>query len=255
MNINNTSSNIQNISQQLASGNRINSAANDAAGLAIAERMSAQERGTNQGTRNTADMQSLVRTAEGALSSINSGLQRLNELALQASNGILTDSDRNNMQREVNQILDHIQSVSENTQFNARNLLDGTAQNLNTASSPNGTGPSVSIPGMSLEALGLEGFSVNNGEIDIGAIHAAMNIVNGARSNLGAMENRMNHIMTSNDISALNLASSRSRIADTDMALASMELSRERVLEQYQLAAQRREMERMEDQSQRLFTL
>jgi len=254
----NSSSNIQNLSQQLASGNRINSAADDAAGLAISERMSAQERGLAQGTRNTADMQSLVNTAEGALSSINSNLQRLNELGLQASNGILTDSDRANIQHEVDQILENINSIAQSTQFNTRNLLDGSSNNLHTASSPDGSGPTVSLPSMTLEDLGLEGFNVTeltNGRVDLSAIHNAMNMVNGARSELGAMSNRMDYIMTSNDISQLNLASARSRIQDTDMAQATMELSRERVLEQYQIASQRREMEQLETQNQRLFTL
>ncbi|MCL2851922.1 MAG: flagellin [Defluviitaleaceae bacterium] len=249
----NSTSQIQNLSQQIGSGRQINSAADNAAGLGIAERMSAQERGFQQGTRNTADMQSLVRTAEGALSSINSSLQRINELALQASNGIMTASDRALIQNEVSQLLDQIQSVSEQTQFNTRNLLDGTATDLHTASSPDGSGMSVSIPGMSLSDLGIEGFDVT-GNFDLSAIHNAMNTVNAARSNLGAMSNRMDYVMTSNDISSMNLAASRSRIEDTDMARATMELERERLLEQYQLAAQQREQERLEDQSQRLFT-
>ena len=249
----NSSSQIQNLSRQISSGKQINSAADNPAGLAISEGMSAQERGLHQGTRNTADMQSLVNTAEGALSSINSNLQRLNELALQASNGILNASDRANIQVEVNQILENIEQISQTTQFNTRNLLDGSATNLHTASSPDGSGMSVSIPGMSLSDLGLEGFDVT-GNFDIQRIHSAMNNVNAARGSLGAMSNRMDYIMTSNDISALNLASARSRIEDTDMAQAASELARERVLEQYQVAAQRREQERLENQTQRLFT-
>ena len=249
----NSTSQIQNLSRQIASGRQINSAADNAAGLAIAERMSAQERGLQQGTRNTADMQSLVNTAEGALSSINSNLQRLNELALQASNGIMTASDRANIQLEVNQILDNIQHIAQTTQFNTRNLLDGSATGLHTASSPNGSGMTVSIPGMSLSDLGLEGFDVT-GDFEINDILNAMNMVNAARSELGASSNRMDFVMTSNNIASLNLASARSRIEDTDMARATAELARERVLEQYQIASQRRERERLEDQTQRLFT-
>ena len=252
MSINN-SSQILNLSQQLSSGLRINSAADDAAGLGIAERMSAQERGFQQGTRNAADMQSLVNTAEGALSSINSNLLRLNELALQASNGILTDFDRGLIQHEVNQILDNIQLMSQTTQFNTRNLLDGTATNLHTATSPDGSGMTVSIPGMSLEELGIEGFDVT-GDFNINDILNAMNMVNAARSRLGAYSNRMDFVMTSNEISSLNLAAARSRIQDTDMALATMELARERVLEQYQMASHRRERERLEEQTQRLLS-
>jgi len=250
----NSGSQIQSLSQQIASGRQINSAADNAAGLGIAERMSAQERGLNQGTRNTADMQSLARTAEGAMSSINNNLQRLNELALQATNGIMTDSDRGNIQREVDQILDNIQQTSQSTQFNTRNLLDGSAQNLHTASSPDGSGMSVSIPDMSLESLGLDGFNVT-GNFDLSSIHNAMNMVNSARSQLGATSNRMDYVMTSNDITSLNLASARSRIEDTDMARATSELAQERVIEQYQISMQQREQEQLETQTQRLFTM
>ena len=249
----NTTSQIQNLSKQISSGKQINSAADNAAGLGIAEKMRAQENGTNQGTRNTADMQSLVNTAEGALSSVSSNLQRLNELALQASNGIMTSSDRTLIQKEVDQVLDNIQSISQSTQFNTRNLLNGEANELHTASSPDGSGMTVSIPSMSLQDLGLEGFNVT-GNFDLSSIHSAMNTVSSARSNLGATSNRMDYVMTSNDISALNLASSRSRIEDTDMARATMELEKERVLEQYQVAAQKRENEQKEDQVKRLFT-
>ena len=249
----NSTSQMQNLSRQLASGRQINSAADNAAGLGITQRMSAQERGFQQGTRNTADMQNLVNTAEGALSSINENLQRLNELALQASNGIFTASDRALIQHEVDQILENIDSTARATQFNTRNLLDGSQDRLHTASSPDGTGPGVSIPEISLYTLGLEGFNVTGDSIDIGAIHSAMNIVNEARSNLGATSNRMSYIITSNDISALNLAASRSRIEDTDMARATMEMERERVLEQYQVSMMRREREQLETKNQRLF--
>ncbi|MCL2617691.1 MAG: flagellin [Defluviitaleaceae bacterium] len=249
----NSGSQIQNLSQQLSTGRQINSAADNAAGLGIAQGLSAQERGLNQGTRNTADMQSLVNTAEGALSSINSNLQRLNELALQSGNGIMNDRDRANIQREVDQILDNIQQTSQTTQFNTRNLLDGNATNLHTASSPDGSGMSVSIPGMSLESLGLEGFNVTE-NFDLSAIHNAMNMVNAARGELGAVSNRMDYVMTSNDITSLNLASARSRIEDTDMARATTELASARVQEQYQLAMQRQDQEQLENQTQRLFT-
>jgi flagellin len=251
----NVSNNIQNLSRQLASGRQINSAADNAAGLGITQRMSAQERGLAQGTRNTADMQSLVNTAEGALSSINEGLLRLNEIAVQASSGIMVQADRNILQVEVDQIISNINHIAGTTQFNTRNLLDGSAQNLNTASSPSGTGQQVSIQRMSAEYLGLEGFNVTDpSRIDLSAVHNAINAVNAERANLGANSNRMDFVMTSNDISQLNLAASRSRIEDTDMALASMQLEQQRVLEQYQIASQRREQEQLENQTQRLFT-
>jgi flagellin len=216
--------------------------------------MSSQERGIAQGTRNTADMQSLVRTAEGALSSIGSQLQRLNEISIQALNDTLTRSDREVLQTEVNQILGGIQSVSDSTQFNTRNLLDGSARGLHTASSPDGSGMQVSISPFSLEALGIAGFNVTDPRnINLDALQSAMATVNSSRAELGAQSNRMDFTMISNDITQLNLAAARSRIQDTDMARAMMDLTKERVLEQYQIAGARREMEQMEQQTQRLF--
>ena len=229
--------------KQLSSGLRINSAADDAAGLAISQRMEAQVRGLDQGTRNTADMQSLVRTAEGAMSTIGDSLQRINQLSIQASNGTLTDADRGIIQREVSQLLNHIDQTASQAQFNTKNLLDGTATNLNTASSPNGTGPQVSIPEMSLKALGLENFDVTANNFDISSIQNALNQVNSARASLGATENRMNHIMTSNDITSLNMAASKSRIADADMALAAMNNNREKLLQDYRIMSLNRQKE------------
>lgn len=252
----NSSSSMQRLSSQLSSGKQINSAADNAAGLGIAEKLRSQEGGLNQGTRNTADMQSLVRTADGVLGSINDNLQRLNELALQASNGILTQSDRGLIQLEVNQIIENIDTMAQSTQFNTRNLLDGSVDGLNTASGADGRGQQISISSMSAQSLGISGFNVTNpSNIDLGAIATAMSTVNGQRTDIGAASNRMDFVMSSNDIASLNMASSRSRIEDTDMAKAMSDMSKARVLEQYQVASKRRQMEQMETQTQRLFNM
>ena len=230
-------------SMQIASGNRIPSAATDAAGQAIASRLESQVSGNTQGAANTADMRNLVNTAEGGMSAISENLQRLNELSLQAQNGLLTNQDRAIIQNEVSQILQSIESISQQTQWGGRNLLDGQAQNLNTASFPDGTGPQVSIPEMSLASLGLEGFDVTSAGFDPGAVSNAMDTVAAARAGLGATANAMGSIISNNETAAINQAAARSRIADTDIARASTELSQEQAAQQYQIYAQERAQE------------
>jgi len=138
---------------------RINSAADDAAGLAISNALESQVRGLDMGTHNTLNMQSLVTTAEGGLSTISDSLQRMRELSIQASNGIMTDDQRAMIQTEVAQLRDHINMTTRNTQWNGMNILDGSF-NGHTASDAMGRGASVNIPDMSTIALGLDNFDV-----------------------------------------------------------------------------------------------
>lgn len=225
---------MQQINMRLASGNRINSAADDAAGAAVIERMQAQINGLRQGIDNVSDMRNLVRTAEGGLDAVNDGLQRARELSLQASNGILTDAQRGIIQNEIDNIMQGIGDTIQNTEFNEQRLLDGTFSDMHTAASPDGSGMTVTIPEMSVEALGLDGYDVT-GDFSLDTIDAAMNIVNATRADLGAISNRFEHTMTSNDISALNLAASRSRFADADMAREFSQMERVRLLEEFQI--------------------
>ena len=224
---------MQQLSAQLATGNRVNSAADDAAGSAIIEQMTAQINGFEQATSNVADMQNLVRTAEGGLNSIDDSLQRVRELSLQASNGTLSGANREIIQGEINQIMQSIDSTVSNTEFNNQPLLDGSFANANTAASPDGTGPEVTIPAMSVAALGLEDFDVT-GDFDIADVDAALATVSAARAELGALTNRFDNTMDSNDISALNLAAARSRVQDTDVARAYSEREQARLMQEFQ---------------------
>jgi len=228
---------------RLASGQRINSAKDDAAGLAISEKIGAQIRGLDQGTANTMDMQNLVNTAEGALSSIGDSLQRIRELSLQASNGIYTNEDRALMQKEADQLMSQIDSVSSGTQFNTKNLLDGSFNNQNTASDANGNGPSVSIGNMSSSMLLGPGKLDLVAGVDLSRIDNAMSMVNNQRSYLGAMSNRFDSTVATNQITSLNLSASKSRIADADIAKEAMNLSKENVLQQYRIQAQKRKQD------------
>jgi len=239
--VNNTQNNRP--AQRLASGKRINSAADDAAGLAISEKLESLIRGLNKGTENAGGMQNLLTVADGGLDSITSSLQRVNELGLQAQNGILNQSDRANIQREIDQLLSHIDQVAGSTQFNTRNLLDGSASDLHTAANPDGSGMSVTISNFGTSSLGVSGFDVTSGSFDLDRISRALNQVNEARSIIGASTNRLDYNIQNNQISAENLAKAKSRIADADMGRESINFSTNRILEQYKLFSMRSQMQ------------
>lgn len=246
--------------QRIASGLRINSAADDAAGLAISEGLTAQIRGFDQAVRNVQDMQSLVRTAEGGLTSIGDNLQRMRELTIQASNGILTDSDRQLIQLEIDQLTQEIDRTAENTEFNTMRLLDGSfsaedGRGLHTSADPFARGPEITIGNMSSGMILTEPVDVTGGDIASGtgnvlegmlsSIDNAMSRVSGVRSYLGAMENRFDTTIASHQTTNLNLSAGRSRIRDADIALEVMRAEQERILEQTQVEAHRRRQEQM----------
>lgn len=231
---------------RISSGQRINSAADDAAGLAISEMMNAQIRSIDQGTRNALDMQSLVNTAEGGLSNISDSLIRIRELSVQAANDTNTQAERELIQHEITQLAEGIQAVVDNTQFNTRNLLDGGGQGLHAAVSPDGSGPTVNIGNMSGIAQAIANFNVT-GTFEIGALDGLISEVAGARANIGAMSNRFDFVADGNNITSLNLASARSRIADADIAREMMNLEQARVIDQMQVMMHRQAQEREED--------
>jgi len=239
--IGNNNTNLNTIYQRLSSGNRINSAADDAAGLAISEKISAQVAGLDRGTQNAQDMQGLLRTAEGGLSNINDALTRMRELGVQASNGIYTDSDRSLLQDEVSNLKSFIQDSAQGTEFNTMRLLDGSFANKHMASSPDGSGMTINLENASLETLGIEDFDVTQ-NIDLEAIDSALSAVNTARSKIGASINRIDHTVNSNEVSYENQVASLSRIADADMAKESTRLSAENLRTQYSLFMQKEQM-------------
>ncbi len=229
---------------KITTGNRINSAADDASGLAIMEKMEAQINGLDQGIDNTYDMQNLIKTADGGLETINDSLIRIRELSVQAANGIYGDGERSIMQQEVNQLLDHIKSVTGSLEFNNKNLLGGGAENLHTASQADGGGMTVNIPDLKNLLSGLEGYDLTK-QIDIDAIDEALSAVNVVRSELGAAYNRMDHTINSNSVTLLNQMAAKSRIADMDMAKGISDWSKERVLNDLQIYNTRMKMDQM----------
>jgi len=233
---------------RIATGQRINSAADDAAGLGITEKMTAQIRGLDQATNNVMDMQNLINTAEGGLSTISDSLQRIRELGVQSLNGTLTQADRDNIQAEVSQLTQEINAVSSRAEFNGIKLLDGSlsvedGRGLHTAADASGRGPTVNIGNMSSDMLLGSDFSVAGGDVDLSQIDRALSVVSGQRSYLGAMSNRFDTTIAGNQITNLNQAAARSRIRDQDIPLAVMKMQQEQVIIQAQTMVQQKRQE------------
>ena len=161
----------------------------DPAGSAIAQKHLSQAKGYEQGVRNGEDGLSAVKTADEALSNITGSLQRIRELSVQASStAIYSDSDRQSMQKEIDQLKEHITSIARDTQFNTKHLLDGSMADMHLALNPQGGGLSIKMEDMTLENLGIKDYSVT-GKFDISTIDDALEKVSSARSSLGAQSN------------------------------------------------------------------
>lgn len=234
--------NIASVSTQayarISSGSKINSASDNAAGLSITQGMDSQIKGMEQNVDNISAMSDLANTADGALEGIGESLGRIRELAVQASNGILTDSDKSIIQSEITQLMDGINSTSKNTEFNTIKLLDGSFSDKNTAMNPSGTGRQISIASGGLESLGIEGFDVT-GSFDIATIDDALAKVSDSRSNLGSATNAFQHATNNTLNNIVNLTSAKSQIEDTDMATEISNIKRQQVLDQYSIFAQK----------------
>lgn len=235
----------------LASGKRINSAADDAAGLAIAQKLLTQSNGYDVGKRNAATSQDMTKVAEGALGSITDNLQRIRELSVQASNtAVYGDTERNAMQQEIDQLKQSISDTASQTQFNTMNLLDGTMGESNVAMNPDGSGMAINMPDSTLAALGIADFDVT-GNFDISTIDDALEKVTSARGELGVTSNRLDHAMNYNSYASFNMTASRSRIEDLDYGAAVTEKKKNEVLEQYRFMMQKKQ----EDENGRVVQL
>lgn len=211
--------------EKLSSGKRINRAADDAAGLAISQKMRAQVNGLQAASRNALDGISLVQTAEGAMTEIHAMLQRMRELAVQASNGTYNSDDLATTQNEVAQLLTEIDNIAVNTNFNEKNLLDGTlpvggiqlqiGANAGNVMRFTITSLLTSAAGMAINGVDL----VSNPAGAITSIDGAIKNVSDVRSKLGAIQNRLEHTIANLDNTAENLTAAMSRIEDLDMAL------------------------------------
>lgn len=225
--------------QRLSSGLRINSAKDDAAGLAISERMTSQIRGMNQAARNANDGISLAQTAEGALVEIGNNLQRIRELAVQSANATNSEDDREALQKEVTQLIDEIQRVGEQTSFNGTKLLDGNfaSQIFQVGANKDETIEFTDIVDTTASGLGVDGVDISGADGTAAAdaietIDDALKIVNSTRADLGAIQNRFSSAIANLQTSAENLSAFRSRIQDADFAAETAALTRAQILQQ-----------------------
>ena len=222
--------------EKLSSGLRINRAGDDAAGLAISEKMRSQIRGLNQGSTNAQDGISLVQTTEGALTETHSMLQRLKTLAVQSSNGTYTDSDRALIQKEVDQLTTEITRIASQTEFNGLNVLSNNGQTVKfQVGNKDGQTISVTMKAMDAKTLKLDTLDMSTSAKapkTLTTIEAAIKTVSEHRATLGAVQNRLEHTIASTDTTSENLQASESRIRDTDMAKEMMEYTKSNILTQ-----------------------
>ena len=230
------SSALQKSTEKLSSGYKINRAGDDAAGLSISEKMRSQIRGLNKASDNAQDGISLIQVAEGALNETHSILQRMNELATQAANDTNTDTDRGAIGAEMTQLKDEIDRIQSTTQFNTQNLLDGnfTGKNLQIGSL-SGQTIAISISQMDAASLGVDGLDVTSNSAAgtaMSKIQAAIDTVSTQRSDLGALQNRLEHTINNLDTTSENTSAAESRIRDTDMADEMVQYSKNNILAQ-----------------------
>jgi flagellin len=222
--------------EKLSSGYKINRAGDDAAGLAISEKMRSQVRGLDRASTNAQDGISLIQVAEGALNETHSILQRMNELATQAANDTNTSIDRSNVQQEINQLTSEIDRIRSTTQFNTMNLLDGGFQDKNLqVGSLSGQKISISISNMNATTLGvgsLQVTSFSSAGAAMKDIQSAIDKVSTQRAYLGAIQNRLEHTIANLDTTSENTSAAESRIRDTDMANEMVNYSKNNILQQ-----------------------
>jgi flagellin len=232
--LNVNSSTLGKSTEKLSSGYKINRAADDAAGLAMSEKMRRQVRGLTQASANAQDGVSMVQTAEGALNEVHDMLQRMNELAVKAANGTLASEDRDYVDLEVQALMSEIDRVAKDTDFNGIKLLNAS-QTINIQV---GLAGSNTI-GIELGSIGKTGLSLSgdtksqsNAKTMIGTVEGAIEKLNEKRAKLGAVQNRLEHTINNLDNVAENTQAAESRIRDTDMATEMVKYANNNILAQ-----------------------
>jgi flagellin len=224
--------------EKLSSGMRINRAGDDAAGLAISEKMRGQIKGLDMATKNAQDGISMIQTAEGALNETHAIIQRIRELAVQSANDTNTDSDREKLQLEVTQLVEEVNRIASTTEFNTRVLMngdyedDGLVFHIGANKDQN---VELTFNDMKADALGLDSFNVEDQESAndaIEVINTALESVSGERAKLGATQNRLEHTINNLRVSSENLQAAESRIRDADMASEMVNISKDKIISQ-----------------------
>jgi flagellin len=224
--------------KRLSSGFRINSAADDAAGLQISNRLTSQVNGLNQAISNANDGISVAQVAEGAMEEITTALQRIRTLAVQSQNGINGSADRAALQKEVSALKSEITRVAQNTQFGGVDLLKGT-YSASFLVGANG-GQNIDVKLKQSNGYGVSGLNIKNLSVltvagaasALSNIDSAIKTIDGARADLGALQNRFQSTIRNLSNIVENVSSARSRIRDTDFAKETAELTRAQILQQ-----------------------
>ena len=226
---------------KLSSGSRINKAGDDAAGLAISEKLKANIRSMKQANRNANDGVSLVQVAEGAMNEISNILVRMRELSIQASSDTIADTERGYVNNEIQQLKSEVDRIANSTEFNGTKLLNKSAPNLDIQVGIHNDSTNdrftfdTSDKASTLDALGIGGVGTakkEDAQDNLGKIDAAMDKLNSNRASLGALQNRLSSTINNLNIYRENLEAANSRIRDTDMAEEASELTRTNILTQ-----------------------
>jgi flagellin len=224
---------------RLSSGLRIVVAADDAAGLAISERMRAQIASLNQAQRNANDGVSMVQVGEGAMNEMDNILIRMRELAVEANNGTVSGSDRDTLNQEFSSLIAEVDRIAKSTQFNGVNLLDGSTANVvfqvgaNTVAGIDTL--TIGLNSVQASDLGITSLDISSAGSPTGAINAidgAINIVVSARGDLGAVQNRLQSTITNLGVSVENITAAESRIRDVDVASETAALTKNQIMQQ-----------------------
>lgn len=227
--------------EKLSSGSRINKAGDDAAGLAISEKLKSDIRGNRQATRNAGDGISLIQTAEGGLNEVNSILIRLRELSVQSASDTIGDRERSFSDMEFQQLVTEVDRIAGSTKFNGKDLLSGEGDQLDfqIGISNDGSKDRISfdpsLQSAKIGDIGIEGLSVaskGGAQENLDTLDEAITNVSGNRARLGALQNRLQSTVNNLDTQTENLAAANSRIRDTDVAVVSSELAKNNILEQ-----------------------
>ena len=237
-NLNATDGQMSKSLEKLSSGFRINRAADDAAGLAISEKLRGQVRGLDAAAANAQNGISLIQTAEGALNETTAILQRMRELAVQAANDTNTTEDRGQIDKEIDELVKEIDRIASSTQFNTQTLLNGSVSTTGLTLQVGANAGQVlnlKIGTMTAAALTINAVDVNTqagASTALASIDSALKAVSSERAGLGAIQNRLEHTVKNLNVSSENLAASESRIRDTDMAKEMMSFTRAQILSQ-----------------------
>ncbi|UDM15652.1 flagellin [Vogesella sp. XCS3] len=242
-NLNQSNSALASSLQKLSSGLRVNSAKDDAAGLAVSEGLSSQIRGNSQGIRNAYDGISVAQTAESALGQVGNNLQRIREISVQAANGSISDDNRSQLQKEVDQLTQEVSRIVQTTNFNGTKLLTGGSGLTFQVGSSGSTDNQVTTSGVELSGISAYSGSLTaTGTVNvsssgsasaaIASMDAAIRTVTNTRATFGSIQNRFEAVIANTQAYVENLSASKSRIMDTDFASETASLTRNQILQQ-----------------------